>query len=79
MKLIAIIGMVLIVLGAVGLIYGGITYTSKKNIVDLGSIEVHVDEKKEISLPPIFGGVAVAAGIVLLFVGRRGMFRGRTV
>jgi hypothetical protein len=71
--------MVLIVLGAVGLIYGGITYTSKKNVLDLGSIEVQVGEKKEIPLPPILGGAAVALGIVLVFVGRRGMPRGRAV
>jgi hypothetical protein len=71
--------MVLIVLGAVGLIYGGITYTSKKNILDLGSIEVQVDEKKQIPMPPILGGASVAVGIVLLFMGRRGMSRGRTV
>jgi hypothetical protein len=78
-KLIVITGMILIVLGAVGLIYGGITYTSKKNIVDLGSIEVQVDENKEIALPPIIGGAAVAAGIALLFVGRQEMLRGRAV
>ena len=79
MKPIVIIGTVLIVLGAVGLIYGGITYTSKRNVVDLGPIEVQVDQKKEIPLPPILGGAAVAVGIVLVFAGRRGMSRGRAV
>ena len=79
MKPIVIIGMVLIVLGAVGLIYGGITYTSKKNVLDLGSIEVQVDEKKQIPMPPILGGAAVAVGIILVLTGRRGMSRGRAV
>ena len=79
MKPIVIIGMVLIVLGAVGLIYGGISYTSKTNVVDLGSLEVQVDEKREIPLPPVLGGAAVAVGIVLVFAGRRGTPRGRTV
>lgn len=71
MKTMTIIGIVLIVLGVVGLIYGGITYTSKKDVVDLGPIELRVDEKKEIPLPPIFGAAAVAIGTALILVSRR--------
>jgi hypothetical protein len=66
-----IIGIVLIALGVVGLIYGGITYTSSKNVVDLGAVQLTVDQKKEIPLSPIFGAGAVAAGVVLMVVGRR--------
>jgi hypothetical protein len=79
MKSFVIMGVVLIVLGAAGLIYGGINYTTKKNVVDLGSVELQVDQKKHIDMPPILGGVAVAVGVALLFVGRRGAARGRTV
>jgi len=78
-KSIVIGGMALIVLGAVGLIYGGISYTSKRNVVDFGSLEVQVDEKKEIPLPPVLGGAAVALGIVLVFAGRRRIPRGPAV
>ena len=66
-----IIGIILIVLGVVGLIYGGISYTSTKNVVDLGSVQLKVDQKKEIPLSPFFGAGAVAAGVVLMLVGRR--------
>ena len=66
-----IIGIILIVLGVVGLIYGGITYTSSKDIVDMGPMHLQVDQKKQIPLSPIAGAAAVAIGVVLILVGRR--------
>jgi hypothetical protein len=77
MNTLTLIGMILIVLGAVGLIYGGITYTSKKDVVDIGALKIQVDQKEHIPLSPIFGAVAV--GVVLVIVGRRWTPRGRTV
>ena len=71
MNIIIIIGVILIVLGVVGLIYGGITYTSSKNVVDMGSMHVQVDQKKQIPLSPIAGVAAVAVGVILILVGRR--------
>jgi hypothetical protein len=77
MNTLTLIGMILIVLGAVGLIYGGITYTSKKDVVDIGALKIQVDQKEHIPLSPIFGAVAV--GVELVIVGRRWTPRGRTV
>lgn len=71
MKTMTLIGIILIVLGVVGLIYGGITYTSSKNVVEVGSMRVSVDEERQIPLSPIAGAVAVAAGVVLILVERR--------
>jgi uncharacterized membrane protein YidH (DUF202 family) len=71
MNVMTIIGIILIVLGVVGLIYGGITYTSTKSVVDLGSVQLKVDEKKEIPLSPIAGAAAVAVGVILILLGRR--------
>jgi hypothetical protein len=68
MKVIAI---VLIVLGAIALAYGGITYTSREKVLDIGPIEATAEREKTIPLPPILGGVAVVAGIALLFVGKK--------
>jgi len=67
----SIVGVILIVLGVVGLVYGGITYTTQENLIDLGDLEVKVDQERRIPLPPIGGAAAMALGIVLLFVGRR--------
>ena len=71
MKIMTIIGIVLIMLGVVGLIYGGISYTTSKNVVDMGSVHLQVDQKKEIPLSPIAGAAAVAIGTILIIVGRR--------
>ena len=65
------IGIVLIVLGLVGLIYGGVSWTKREKVVDLGPIEVTHEESKSLPLPPIIGGVLLVAGVVLLVGGKR--------
>ncbi len=72
MKPIAIVGVVLIVLGLVALAYQGITYTTKEKVVDIGPLKVETEREKTVPLPPILGGVAVVAGLVLVIVGARG-------
>jgi len=74
MNTLTLIGIVLIVLGAVVLIYGGITYTSKKDVVDFGALKIQVDQKEHLPLSPIFGAAAV--GVVLVVVGRKWTHRG---
>jgi hypothetical protein len=71
MKIMMIIGLILIALGVVGLIYGGITYTSSKDVVNVGSVHLQVDQKKQIPLSPIAGAVAVGIGTILIVIGRR--------
>jgi hypothetical protein len=66
-----VIAVLLIVLGLVALAYGGITMTTRDKIVDLGPVEVTQEEQHRLPLPPIVGGVAVAAGIIMLVAGAR--------
>lgn len=66
-----IIGVVLIVLGAIALAYGGITYTSREKVLDIGPIEATAEREKTIPLPPVLGALAVAGGIVLVIAGSR--------
>lgn len=63
-----IAGVILIVIGLVGLLWGGISWTHEKTIVDIGPIEAKAQERETIPLPPIVGGIALVAGIVLLVV-----------
>ena len=65
------IGVVLIVLGAVALVYQGITYTSRETVVDIGPVHATADRQKTLPLPPALGMVSVAGGIVLLLVTER--------
>ena len=62
-----LLAVILIVLGAISLAYQGITYTTHKKVLDIGPIQATKEEHKTIPLPPIVGGVALLAGLVLLF------------
>jgi hypothetical protein len=60
------IGVMLIVLGLVGLAYGGFSYTKRDKIIDIGPIQATKTETKTIPLPPIAGALALVGGIVLV-------------
>lgn len=64
-------GIVLIVLGLVVPIYGSITYASNKNVVETSTIDLQDNQKRNVSLPSMLGGISVAVGIVLIVLGRR--------
>ena len=66
-----IVGIVLIVVGLLALAFGGISWTKRETVVDLGPIEAQTEKKETLPLPPLFGGLAVAGGIVLVVVGAR--------
>ena len=66
-----ILGIVLIVLGLVGFLAGGISYTKNEEKADLGPIDISVKEKKRVAIPPAASAVAVVAGVALLVAGSR--------
>jgi hypothetical protein len=66
-----ILGIVLIVLGAAALAYGGFSYTRRRDTVRLGPLSATVEQRESVPIPPILGGIAVFAGIALLLVGRK--------
>jgi len=66
-----IAGVILIVIGLIGLIWGGISWTEEETLVDIGPIEARAEEQKSIPITPIVGGIALIAGIVLLVVPSR--------
>jgi hypothetical protein len=64
----ALIGIVLIVIGVI-VILGGVSYKSKDEVLRVGDIKASVEEKR--AVPTWAGGVAVAAGIVLVVGGMK--------
>ena len=64
------VGIVLIVLGVIGLAWGGFTYTTREKVVDLGPIQATREKTHNVPLPPIFGAIALVGGIALLVTGR---------
>ena len=65
------VGIVLIILGVVALIFQGITYTTHKDVINVGPIHATAEHKKTIPLPPVLGGIALVGGIVLLVAGSK--------
>jgi hypothetical protein len=65
-------GAVLIVLGLVGILWGGFSWTRDKTVVDIGPIKATTETRETIPFPPLAGGIALVAGIALLVLpGRR--------
>ena len=60
------VAIVLIVLGCIGILWGGLTWTRSEKVIDIGPVEVRRDKQSSIPIPPLFGLVAVAAGVVIL-------------
>ena len=66
-----LIGIVLIALGVIALAYGGITYTKKETVLDVGPIHATADRKETIPLPPILGVAAIIGGVVMIVYGSK--------
>ena len=64
-----IVGIVLIVAGALGLLYGGFSYTKETHEVKVGPVELSVKEKETVNVPIWLGIGAVVIGGVLLVMG----------
>jgi uncharacterized membrane protein YidH (DUF202 family) len=71
MKLASIVGILLIVLGVIGLAVGGINYTRREKVIDIGPIEATAEKHERIPVSPVAGGIALAAGVVLLVAANR--------
>lgn len=71
MKSLSLVGILLVVVGALALAYQGITYTRRERVLDVGPIHATRDTQERIPLPPILGGLALIGGVVLLVAGAR--------
>jgi hypothetical protein len=71
MKPLVIIGIIFMLLGVVALSYGNITYTKEEKIAEIGPFKATAEREKSIPLPPLLGGLALAAGAIMIAVGYR--------
>ncbi len=70
-KVMPIIGVVLIALGAIALARGDFSFTKDTHEAKIGSLELSVEERQSFSIPAWAAGGAIVIGIALLFLGRR--------
>ena len=68
MRPVGMIGVLLIVVGAVVLALGGVSYVKDRDKVDLGIVKVTTEHKGFIT--PTTGAIALVVGVALLFIGR---------
>jgi len=68
MNAIKIIGMVLILAGILGLVYGGFSFTKETHEAKIGPIELQVKEKDRVNIPTWAGAGAIVIGVVLLLI-----------
>jgi uncharacterized membrane protein YidH (DUF202 family) len=66
-----LIGIVLIIVGLVGLAYGGLTYTTRESVVDIGPIHASREKTHSLPFPPIAGALALIGGIVLVVTSKK--------
>ena len=67
-----LVGIILIVAGALGLLYGGFSYTKDETAAKVGPIELSVKKKETINVPVWAGvGAIVAGGLLLVFGSKR--------
>lgn len=68
MNAIKIVAIVLIMVGALGLAYGGFSYTKETQQAKIGPIELTVQDRQTVNIPIWAGVAAIMAGALLLFV-----------
>ena len=71
MKPMVILGIVLIVLGVAGLIWGGISCTTREDVVNIGGLKVTAEKEKTFQIPAIVGGLVLAGGVAIVVVSSR--------
>jgi hypothetical protein len=71
MSPVKLIAVLLIIGGALGLAYGGFSYTRNTHEVKVGPIDLALQEKKTIDVPVWAGIAAIVVGGALLLMGNR--------
>lgn len=71
MSIIRILGLAMIIGGAVALAYGEFSFTSETHRAALGPFELEVNETETVDVPKWVGIGVIAVGGVLLLIGGR--------
>jgi multidrug transporter EmrE-like cation transporter len=70
MSPIRIVGIVLIVAGALGLAYGGFSFTKETHKAEIGPLKLAVQEKERVNIPQWAGLAAIVVGVGLIVIGK---------
>lgn len=62
----------LIIIGGLGLMYGGFSYTQETQTAKIGQLQLTVEDRQTVNIPIWVGVAAIVAGAVLLFIPKNG-------
>lgn len=68
MGIVKMIAIGFIVVGALGLAYGGFTYTKDTHKAELGSLQVSIEDNEYVNVPVWAGIAAIVLGGMLLLI-----------
>lgn len=71
MNVLRIVAIIIIVVGIVGLVYGGFSYTKRTDNLKLGSLTLSVQQQQRVNIPMWAGLAVVVIGGGLLFLSFR--------
>jgi uncharacterized membrane protein YdcZ (DUF606 family) len=60
------IGIVLVVIGMLMMLYTGINFVTRENVVDLGPVQINKEENHPVQWSPIVGALLLTGGIVVI-------------
>jgi hypothetical protein len=70
-KIVIVVAIVLIALGAFGLARGQFSYTEEKHEAEIAGVELSLEDKETIAIPQWLSIGAIAVGALLLMFGRK--------
>jgi len=71
MRPFVLVGLIVAVLGIVALAIPSFTFFTTDRVADIGFFTIDVSKPHTIVFNPIVGGIAIAAGVVLVLMGLR--------
>ena len=77
-----VLGLILVIVGIIGLAWGGISYMKHKEVLEVGDLKevlevgdlsVQTTERETIPIPPWASGLVLGIGVVMVVMDRRRM------
>ena len=65
------LAIILIVIGGIMTVFTGFNIITKKEVVDIGALEINKEEKTPIYWSPITGIIILAAGVIILLTAKK--------
>jgi hypothetical protein len=64
-----IIGVVIAAIGGLGLLFGGIPYTERTELIHMGPIEATATTEERLAIPPLASGAILVLGLGIVVYG----------